>query len=151
LKEEEMERRYTWSTREEWAEAQRTVFMGMNENPNPPSRHLSDYANEQETAAAIQSLYQAKRGLAKNAYWRQEINSAIRELRSGKVPEKALWLENPPAPFDVIVKRYRAAKDATDTKWKAEIAARPIDDAAWQKELERRAWLETPGSNIHQN
>jgi hypothetical protein len=42
----------------------------------------------------------------------------------------------------LIVARYEAAVKAGDDKYVAECAALPIDDAAWQKELERRASIE---------
>jgi hypothetical protein len=66
-------------------------------------------------------------------------------LRQGEVPFRWLpvaGLETPPPPLDAIIDRYEAAVKAGDDRYVAEVEARPIDDAAWQKELERRRWLE---------
>lgn len=70
---------------------------------------------------------------------RSEINRVIKQLRDGSVS----WNMRDKLPLlDTIVARYEAAVEAGDEKFIAECAARPIDDAAWQKELERRAELD---------
>jgi hypothetical protein len=43
-----------------------------------------------------------------------------------------------PAPLDAIVRRYLVAKHAADEAWARDVAATPVDDAAWEQELERR-------------
>jgi hypothetical protein len=40
--------------------------------------------------------------------------------------------------LDEIFARYDAARRAADEAWAVEVARRPIDDAAWERELERR-------------
>ena len=47
----------------------------------------------------------------------------------------------PPA-LDAIIARYEAAVQAGDERYVAECAARSVDDAAWQQELQRRAEIE---------
>jgi hypothetical protein len=40
--------------------------------------------------------------------------------------------------LDAIVRRYLVAKQAADEAWERDVAATPVDDAAWEDELERR-------------
>ncbi|UGX95790.1 hypothetical protein G6321_00011880 [Bradyrhizobium barranii subsp. barranii] len=68
---------------------------------------------------------------------RREINRLIKELRDGSVSWGNMRDKLPL--LDTIVVRYEAAVQAGDEKFIAECAARPVDDAAWQAELEWRA------------
>ena len=44
----------------------------------------------------------------------------------------------PPPPLDAIMARYEAAVREAEAKWCERVAATPIDDAAWEQELEWR-------------
>jgi hypothetical protein len=67
----------------------------------------------------------------------REVRQILREyLLIGAVPPQHNgWY---PTPLSQIVGRYKAAAKAADVKWHEEVAATPIDDAAWEQELERR-------------
>jgi len=149
-----MSLRFNWSSREEWAK-QRTSVDG-HQNPNPPSNQLSDYATADEITGAIAALNKVwgdygramKRDKAEGGHryddfrwYRCAINEAIKELRGGKMPrwrKPDTGIEVPPSPLDTIMARYRGAKDAAEARWVAEVAARPVDDAAWEAELQWR-------------
>ena len=90
---------------------------------------------EAERAAFFEAT-EARRG-------RSDINGALKEIRDDKIPgrwrnrEKAV--EELVAPF---VARYAAAHNAAHEVWKQERLQTPVDDAAWEEELCRRADLE---------
>jgi hypothetical protein len=71
---------------------------------------------------------------------RREVNEVLKQLREDWVPWR--WAMSSPPPLDAIMARYEAAVRAGDEKWIAEVAAAPIDDAAWAEELERRRDIE---------
>jgi hypothetical protein len=72
-------------------------------------------------------------------YRRREINDAIKDLRNGVIP---FWRPSitgdAPAEFETILACHREAIEAADDQWKAEVAATPTDDAAWERELRWR-------------
>jgi hypothetical protein len=69
-----------------------------------------------------------------------EINSVLKQLRSGAVPWRwfAMGCATPPVPLDAIMTRYQKACKEADARWHAEVAQTPIDDAAWERELRWR-------------
>jgi hypothetical protein len=73
-------------------------------------------------------------------WWRREVNKVIEQLRDGSVPWRltCIGISTLPAPLDAIIARYEAAVQAGNEKYVAEVAARPIDDAAWAEELRHR-------------
>jgi hypothetical protein len=73
-------------------------------------------------------------------FMRREINRMIKELREGSVPSKFSRLPIPA--LDIIVARYEVAVEAGNAKYRAECAALPVDDAAWERELAQRRLLE---------
>jgi hypothetical protein len=81
---------------------------------------------------------------------RREINEVIKELRKGRVPWRlnGTGISTPPPPLDAIIARHDAATDAEIEKWKARIAAKPIDDAAWEHELEYRRRVERTSGRV---
>jgi hypothetical protein len=139
-------------TREEWAISRTTVYAGM-DNPKPASTGLSEYAGAEEIDAAIASLRQAytdygrllKKHPDDNLQRRRRgINMIIKSMREeNRVPHgvylyHAFGADPLPAPLDAIVRRYLVAKQAADEAWERDVAATPVDDAAWEDELERR-------------
>jgi hypothetical protein len=139
-----------WPTREEWTRNRTTVFADM-DNPNPASKQLADYASSDEIAAAIEAIKAARRetlraeraaGLpAKCSYKLPELNDVLRQLKDGLVPWRWVGtggLKTPPPPLDEIRARYEAACQQANERWEQDVAQRPVDDAAWAKELEWR-------------
>ena len=79
---------------------------------------------------------------------RQEIRQALKEIRNGRVPDVALWphkkwsfIDPADDPLATIRARFCAAYDAAWNDFVAQRAANPIDDEAWNRELERRQRL----------
>jgi hypothetical protein len=73
--------------------------------------------------------------------WDQEkINGVLKELQNGVVPWR--WISNKLPALDLIINRYEVAAKQADAAWHKEVAATPIDDAAWELELERRRQCE---------
>ena len=67
-------------------------------------------------------------------------------LDAGLVPWRSndIGSDGVPPSFAVLVERYHAAWDAAVEAYEIKIAATPVDDAAWQAELERRAEIDKP-------
>jgi hypothetical protein len=148
---------YPWPSREQWAENRRTPYLYGYDHPYRASLDLSLYATAEEVAAAIADLRQiwCLYGRKMKAppdgrdyqYYRSEINARIKEMREGFVP-KGDWslgtgLKIAPPALHFILERYLAAEWAGIKKWEAEVAARPIDDEAWEAELEWRRRIES--------
>jgi hypothetical protein len=76
---------------------------------------------------------------------RSELNRhIIKPLRENRVPRQCgftSWPDKLPT-VNVLLSRYDAARDAAHEARKREIEATPIDDAAWESELRRRASVE---------
>jgi hypothetical protein len=152
--------KYNWPSREEWAERQRTVYYGYLEDL-PRSGAIADYASPEEVAAAIKALreiwcdYGRRMRETKQRYglfWyrRREINDVIKQLRQGRIDYKFDWVlktcadpehATPPIIDPVLVaiqSRYCAAYEAEVAEITRRVQATPIDDAAWEEELQRR-------------
>jgi hypothetical protein len=78
---------------------------------------------------------------------RRAVNLAVKSLRLGEVPPHwRVHSERVRAVLAPIQGRYEAAQAvAVETK-RQEIAATPIDDAAWEAELRRRADIDAHGA-----
>jgi len=109
---------------------------------------LSAHLQRHETAMTPveQELFSSARELK---FQRSAINEAIRHLRADEMPAfyscdtaKVLKIPSIATLFDPVLVRYEAAKEAAEEKRRQEILATPIDDAAWERELQRRANLE---------
>jgi hypothetical protein len=155
-----------WPSREEWAK-RRTTYYGDHDGNVVCSRRLADYATPGEAAAARQALLELWRSLGREMreakaaagseadrarrlddcrYRRHTIRRVLREtLDAGLVPWRVNdigSLDDVPSSFALLVERYRAGWDAAEEAYAAEIATTPVDDAAWQAELERRAGID---------
>jgi hypothetical protein len=177
---------WNWSSREEWAKRQRTVYADQ-DNPLPASSRLEDYASPYEIEEAITELKthwkvcgremaaakaaagslaqqphetalafvqryltmdEASQDLAMApenlCHERKKINKAIRELRDGELPSGWRLVSSSSPALGKIWDRWEAAAHAANNAWVEQVANTPIDDAAWEEELERRAELENP-------
>jgi hypothetical protein len=73
---------------------------------------------------------------------RKGINRLLRDIADGNLSlfgDAHYW----PEIFAPFVEAYDAARDAALKDLRARVAARPIDDAAWEKELRWRASIES--------
>lgn len=151
-----------WPTREEWARDQRDPCSQDHEfdwhSDGYPSDQLASYATPAEAAAAIAELRQAwlakgreMRALDRRktpAYLelrrqRRSFNAAIADLRQGMLPrmttDMRISLDAVRLPIiETLRQRYITAYERGHAAWKQRIEQTPIDDAAWQAELERR-------------
>ena len=77
-------------------------------------------------------------------YRREIINEVIRNLRDGRYHYSFdRVLEHDSRSILVTIKsRYEAARDAEIEGVRRRVEATPIDDAAWEQELERRRAIE---------
>jgi hypothetical protein len=88
---------------------------------------------------------------------RKRINQVIKFLREGQYHYYINWvLERTDCPSRAIIKeRYDAAWTAAELKVRQRVAVTPIDDAAWEKELQQRrridAYFNDPTANIHRS
>ncbi len=74
-----------------------------------------------------------------------ELNEVIKDLRGGAIHWRLVHLTEKLAlgpPLSAIITRYQKANARADEIWHREVAARPIDDAAWNRELARRQHVE---------
>jgi hypothetical protein len=71
--------------------------------------------------------------------WPGDLTPVLKELQKDIVPSR--WpvhgIGAPPL-LDAIIARYQAAEHQADEAWRRIVKATPIDDAAWEEELERR-------------
>jgi hypothetical protein len=72
---------------------------------------------------------------------RQDINTAIKALRNDTLPAHRSW-DGVEAILAPLESRWRAAHAAACEARRKEIQATPIDDAAWERELQHRAACE---------
>ncbi len=140
-----------WPSRAEWAKQQRTPYY---DRFPEISLSISDYA----TPAEIETLKRELRDLWKRLGramksakpdareklqdQRRDINHTIRVIERGDLPlcrEDRFGSQETLASF---IARYEHHKAEVHARVVAEIAQTPIDDAAWQKELKRRARIE---------
>jgi hypothetical protein len=145
-----------WPSREEWAEERRTPYYDHFENLI--TNDINAYASPEEIAAALAALREiwcrygrqmkAAQSGSKDEYWyrRRLINEVRKSLCEGRYHSYVDWVlqrENGDVPaLAVIKKRYDAAKAAAEQKVHEDVAATPIDDAAWEEELQRRRGLD---------
>jgi hypothetical protein len=73
---------------------------------------------------------------------RRVINKTLRTMGEGYLPSGGWIPEETRAPLATIKARYDAALKAAEEVRPREIEATPIDDAAWEEELRRRASIE---------
>lgn len=152
------ETRINWPTREQWAERERTVYYDYLVDL-PASKKIADYANPYEVQEAIAALREiwchygrcmkgskdTDRQRYRNFQYRREIiNEVIRNLRDGRYHYSFdRVLEHDSRSILVTIKsRYEAARDAEIEGVRRRVEATPIDDAAWEQELERRRAIE---------
>ena len=70
----------------------------------------------------------------------RDVRNLLEALREGVVPRSWLFGRKVPLPppLDAIMARYEAADRKAEARWHEKVAATPIDDAAWERELEGR-------------
>jgi hypothetical protein len=94
-------------------------------------------------------MSQAERDLLQQAHWcqnlRQQINRVIKNLQNNERPDC-----NGETAIDELIEpvmtRWKMAHDAAIQKLEEKASARPIDDAAWEEELRRRAEFDRHGA-----
>jgi hypothetical protein len=67
-----------------------------------------------------------------------ELRDVLKQVRDDLVPWRWVFGSEAPPPLGAVIARYRAAEEAADARWHDEVAATPVDDAAWERELKRR-------------
>jgi hypothetical protein len=88
---------------------------------------------------------------------RKTINQVIKFFREGQYHYYVNWVLDRDAcpPLAMIKERYDAAWTAAELKVRQRVAATPIDDAAWARELEIRrstdAYFNDPTANIYRS
>jgi hypothetical protein len=143
-----------WPTREAWAKQRQTAHAGDSDYPHA-SRRVSDYGalpsdildrlkvlwkdyGRQMRATAVD----AERERIKSK--RRFVNVAMKDIRADTIPgwyvpsigDEARSIIAP------LLERQKAAQEAAVATWVTEKAKTPIDDEAWQRELERRQHIE---------
>jgi hypothetical protein len=125
----------SWPTRDRWSAGRQ---------PQHPDgwipQRLSDFATSAEIGnliRALQQLHETQAGVA-----RRRVTEAIKKLRSDElssvpeVPEARRLLEP-------LQRRRWDAHELHKRAWSQHRDARPVDDAAWAEELQRRATIES--------
>jgi hypothetical protein len=153
-----MTQKYNWPTREEWARNERTLYA--DQTPSMDWR-LTSVASEAEITAIIVAHEALWRDLGRQMktaskeprsefkrdteydriQWRRKlINRRLKELRDGRLPMDVdeAFKET----FAPLRARQRSNWEATCEAAAREKQKTPVDDAAWEKELRRRKWLE---------
>jgi hypothetical protein len=121
------------------------------------SKAISEYATAEEIDALNRALRERWKRLGQQMrkpgfdgesefreQWvdRKSINRGLKLIARGELP---ILLDDYSGAKDLLAPfhaRYEAAKAASWKRRKEEIAETPIDDAAWNAELQRRAWLD---------
>lgn len=136
-----------WPSREEWAKCERTLRHDMDAGARASvSCSLADYASPDEIALAIQDLGRAVRAIPGDRLSgnKGQLSRLGKEMRDGRVifshPNFDAAI---PASARRIVERYRTACDAAADACQREVESRPVDDAAWELELERRTRIQS--------
>jgi hypothetical protein len=75
-----------------------------------------------------------------------EITEALKILQCDNIPRRLPFIEKLPTLFAIIA-RYEAAFEAAQAEWQRGCEQTPIDDAAWERELERRRKMEEKWRN----
>jgi hypothetical protein len=139
---------YLWPSRQEWARQRRSLPRLASIDVRI-SEQAWDYATLDEIANTVVELLHQKHELKARSttrtasfesvkiQWRcRDINACIFALRRGQVPPS--WLRVP----NLVSNRYELALHAARSERALELALVPIDDAAWELELERRRQAE---------
>ena len=148
----------TWPSREEWAERHRTFYADTADDvAHAVSRNPIDYVTSEEIDQAIEALTRTRNALlgplraAKQAGDDERVAVlvavlqddrrrrflATKALKAGRIPRAHYEGAGLPE-LTTITSRYQAAVDAAVDAARRAIVARPIDDAAWERELQRR-------------
>ena len=144
--------KHNWPTREQWAENRRALYEG----PGSDWR-LSQHASEVEIAAAIAACENLWRDLgrqmktaSKEPRSKFKFDTEYDELRSRrKIINIALKkMRDDTLPYDVdealtemfapFYERQHRKREADTEAARREKEATPIDDAAWERELQQR-------------
>lgn len=131
--------------------AARNAFPRWGDWRGDPAGYLDDM---KALDAEAQSTLERADELAQH---RKDVNGQIRDLAAGFLPRRTRWIRTstPVGASPVlagIVGRYHASQAAAEAAFVERIRTAPIDDAAWQKELEKRAELERyfrDGPTVH--
>jgi len=161
---------YRLPTRGEWAIARRTLYADdACDVQAAVSRSPLDHATPEEIAETLAALAEGRRrahrdlraarsdtdaGDSEDVALLQEVHRrygrAIKSLRDDQVPqEKADGGDLPEV--QPLLERYQAAVSAAIGAARREVESCPIDDAAWNKELERRRRVVRNGGITVQN
>jgi|GEM_PF-1154856 hypothetical protein len=152
-----MTEKRNWPTREEWARNRTTLYA----DQAPGLDHtLKAHASEAEIREAISALENLWRDLGRQMrnpaskqprshfledtdyrecqFRRKAINRMLKEMRDGWLPVQGNVDEALREMFAPFYVRQWKKRDADLEKAQREKAATPVDDAAWEKELEWR-------------
>jgi hypothetical protein len=177
-----MSKQYNWPSREEWADRRRHPYWDCETGcpfDDKFKHRLSDYATREEITAlvtALNNLYRDKgrelrvanqrakeRGLPKESRsWelqeeRHSINKTLAHIRedgsASFLSPRVRDFAEAKALLEPFQERYDAAYKAAEAQWERECEQIPVDDAAWEQELERRRQLDDyfahPEKRIH--
>jgi len=146
-----------WPTREEWAKRRRTPYIDLAPDTN---WSIASYATPVEIEALKRAMRerwselgsqmrQAGEKDAKNEngdndfqLQRECINRGPKLIEEGTMPWSVEHYRGAEDLLQELQARYEAGRKAEIEKWEAEVAQTPIDDAAWDKELKRRAEID---------
>jgi hypothetical protein len=127
-----MKRPFEWPSREQWAKQHQHPYWDYETGcpfANKFGHHLSDHAASEEVTAL-----------------RSEINDLLTRIRDDAIPNGtrggSLMFERTRELVAPFVARYDAAFEAARESWWQECAQIPVDDAAWESELRRRASID---------
>lgn len=127
-----------WGTRDEWAVGVRTPYADL--APSVSTR-IGDYATLPEVADLVVAMRKLKNSMPVG--WdRNCINRGLRLIRDGELP---ICLEDYGPATDLLAPLHARSENARATAleaWKQKVRATPIDDAAWELELRRRARID---------
>jgi hypothetical protein len=144
---------WIWPTRDEWAYSRQHPYW--NSETGCPFFHkfkhrLSDYATQEEIAAVIAAVkaarMQARRAECEAHQSLGPLGRVLKILQCDNIPRRLPFTEKLPT-VTAIIARYEAAFEAVQAEWQRECEQRPIDDTAWERELERRRKLEEKWRN----
>jgi hypothetical protein len=147
-----------WPSREEWAKDRRTPYI--DSAPDTADYSIEAYMTPAESASLKAAMRERWKELGRQMrqaggkdvkneqgyndfQWRRKcISAGLKLIAQGTMP----WLrEHYHGAEDLVQElqaRYEAARMAEIGKWEQEVAQTPIDDAAWDAELKRRAQVD---------
>jgi hypothetical protein len=144
----------SWPSREEWAKGHRTYYADdAGDDALELSDQLTDYASPQEIADAIQEAKALWSDMGRRLkheppgswlrFERRELNrQTIKPLIEGRMPYVPNTAREQLPRVTELCQRHDAAVNQAYEAKVAEYAARPIDDAAWERELRYRERIE---------